>query len=91
MVINKMTNDEKISSLEYFTMGLYSPYQWVDSGFIDYIKMLRRGENIQFLDKFKTHDELLQFSFKLRDMLQSKDIGAILDPVIVKINMEENK
>ena len=63
-----MTLEEKIMYLESLTRRHFVPYQWVDDGLLEYFEMLRRGENIEFLNDLHTIDDLSDYAIILRDI-----------------------
>ena len=63
-----MTLEEKIMYLESLTRSHFVPYQWVDDGLLEYFQMLRRGENIKFLNDLHTIDDLSDYAIILRDI-----------------------
>jgi hypothetical protein len=62
--------DDKINALEYFTKIHFSTYQLVEGGLLEYFSMLRRNENIDFLNKLNTYDDLMEYSYIVRDTHQ---------------------
>ena len=63
-----MTLEEEIMYLESLTRRHFVPYQWVDDGLLEYFQMLRRGENIKFLNDLHTIDDLSDYAIILRDV-----------------------
>ena len=68
--LEKITQQDKINSIEYFTRTHYAAYQFVDCGLVEYFAMLRRGENDEFLDKLHTYADLMEYSYVVRDTHQ---------------------
>ena len=66
---NTLSNDDKIMYLESATRRYFVPYQWVDDGVLEYFQMLRRGENIEFLNNLHTVKDLYDYSYTIRDTL----------------------
>jgi len=67
-----MTNEDKIDSLEYLTKRHYATYQLVECGLLEYFAMLRQGKNIEFLDDLCTMDDLMEYTYIIRDTHQTK-------------------
>tara|TARA_B100000809_G_C15065042_1_gene503868 strand:- start:749 stop:970 length:222 start_codon:yes stop_codon:yes gene_type:complete len=68
--LEKITVEDKINAIEEFTRMHYAPYQWVECGLLEYFDMLRRGENIEFLNDLHTYDDLMEYSYIVRDTHQ---------------------
>ena len=68
----EITVEDKINSIEYFTHMHYAPYQWVECGLLEYFAMLRRGENIEFLNDLYTTHDLMEYSYIVRDTHQKQ-------------------
>lgn len=71
MSLEKITTEDKINSLEYLTKMHYATYQLVECGLPEYFEMLRQGKNIEFLDDLKTYDDLMEYTFIIRDTHQT--------------------
>ena len=67
--MDTLSNDDKIMYLESATRWYFVPYQWVDDGVLEYFQMLRRGENVKFLDNLHTVKDLYEYSYTIRDTL----------------------
>ena len=60
--------------LESAVRRYFVPYQWVDDGLLEYFQMLRRGENIKFLNDLHTIDDIWEYAIIVRDIhMQPKD------------------
>jgi len=69
-----MTVKDKIMYLESATRMYFVPYQWVDDGLLEYFEMLRRGENVKFLNDLHTIDDIWEYAITVRDIhMQPKD------------------
>ena len=65
-----LTLEEKINAIESFSRIQYATYQWVEHGLLEYFAMLRRDENIEFLNDLYTYDDLMEYSYIVRDTHQ---------------------
>ena len=69
-----MTVKDKIMYLESATRVHFVSYQWVDDGLLEYFEMLRRGENVKFLNDLHTIDDIWEYAIIVRDIhMQPKD------------------
>jgi len=68
--IAMISTEDKINSLEYFTRIHFSSYQFVECGLLEYFAMLRRGDNTEFLDLLHSMDDLMAYSYTVRDTHQ---------------------
>ena len=69
-----MTTEDKINALEYFTKIHFVTYQIVECGLLEYFCMLRNNENSEFLNELHTHDDVMKYSYVVRDTHQKKII-----------------
>ena len=63
-----MTVKDKIMYLESATRVHFVSYQWVDDGLLEYFEMLRRGENVKFLNDLHTIDDIWEYAIIVRDI-----------------------
>lgn len=68
--VSGITIEDKITAIESFTRIHYVTYQLVEHGLLEYFAMLRRGENIEFLNDLHTYDDLMEYSYIVRDTHQ---------------------
>ena len=82
-----MTLEDKIMYLESAVRKYFVPYQWVDDGLLEYFEMLRRGENVKFLDDLHTIEDIWEYAITVRDIhMQPKDKNLEEDVKLNKTN-----